>query len=207
MGGSSYYKAGSAFSFDPGLMYAQWTDYDLQDGDIILRKGRSMVSDLIARSFENSRRMSHCGIILNSAGGYEVVHTISGSISEQDGIRKDTLQDFVLGADKANVYILRSRNIRNQRLIRDNVTQLLSQNPPFDHNFDLEDSSRLYCTEMIRKVFLDAGEEDFFDQIKIYGMTLLDFGSFFDDTRFQILYPGQGTMNQRETMANANDLY
>jgi uncharacterized protein YycO len=51
---------------------------------------------------------------------------------------------------------------------------------PFDHDYDLSDRGKLYCSELIRAAYLDAGSEDVFHYIRLGGKDLVDIGSFFD---------------------------
>lgn len=188
IGRSSIYIASSACFFVPPHILAGLEHAGLKDGDVILRKGRSMVSGLIARTLEGCEDMSHCGIIIAEQGQYYVVHTISGQISAEDGIRKTPLLDFVAQADKHKVLILRPQAEINIAKIRHHTLALLAQKVPFDHNFDHHDNSKLYCSELIRDVFVASGATDFFLISSRFGITYLDFQTFFDEDRFNRIY-------------------
>ncbi len=147
-----------------------------------------MISNLIAQTMDDAEGMSHCGIILREGQQLVVVHSISGSVSELDGIRQTPLYDFVAGADRHKVLFLRAKPSLDLAVIRSKSLELLAQQIPFDHQFDHTDSARLYCSELVRDVYLAAGGTDFFTLGKKYGLTYLDFGSFLDPGKFSRLY-------------------
>lgn len=154
------------------------------DGDVILRKGKSIFSSIIASAFEDCEGMSHCGFIVSDAGEYYVIHTISGRISGFDGMRKTALQDFIAESAGGRILVLRL----NKDIPIDNLKQLILQkyhlNVPFDNDFDHQDSSKLYCYEFIRDVYRSLIKEDFFAYKEIFGHSYLDFSTFFQPDLF-----------------------
>jgi len=158
------------------------------NGDIILRKGSNLVSDLIAGNFQDCEDMSHCGIILVDPSGSFVVHTISGAISAQDGIRKEPIDSFIQNADNHKVIVLRSNSITDAALIRSECERLLRQKIGFDHEFDADDHSTVYCSELVRDVYQATGMPDFFHYTSRYGIRFIDFDTFFDTRLFTRIY-------------------
>lgn len=59
---------------------------------------------------------------------------------------------------------------------------------PFDNDFDLNDSSKLYCSELLRYVYREQGEPDFFEMRKIVGVSVIDFSTFFNTELFIPVY-------------------
>lgn len=156
----------------------------IQEGDVILRRGWALASDLIARFFGHSSGMSHCGIVVHHQSRWQVIHTISGLISDQDGIRITPLTDFIREAAGHQITVKRLRADFDSLAVRSHSFRYLQMEIPFDHAFDLENNSRLYCTELIREVFIAAGLPDFFHYDSFAGKPILDFSTFFDQTLF-----------------------
>ena len=146
------------------------------------------MSDLIARNFSQCENMSHCGIILRDGKEAYVVHTISGAISAQDGIRREPLSVYINFADEHKVLILRSINPLQTQGIQSECDRLLKAKVGFDHEFDAEDASALYCSELVRDVYLASGLPDKFHYTSRYGIKYIDFGSFFDTKLFSRIY-------------------
>jgi len=164
-------------------------DIDLiQEGDIILRKGDSVLSHLIARNLAPADDMSHCGMIFRVDGRLQVIHTISKAISDIDGIRINTIEDFITEAASGHYCIVRYQKPLGIKTMKSEALHLLKQRVPFDHDFDLETSSHLYCTELIRVLFLKSGEQDFFSKRKVLGKQILDFAPFFNPNHFETVY-------------------
>lgn len=152
-----------------------------ESGDIILRQGTSFVSSFIARSFPGSHEMSHCGILVEDNGIWKVIHSISGQISELDGIRIETAQTFMQRAFKDKVILVKPKFTIDRKLITQEAWNYLILKVAFDHEFNLSDSSKLYCSELVRAVYLDAGSEDIFIYKNLAGKKLIDLTSFFDE--------------------------
>lgn len=160
----------------------------LKDGDVILRKGRSLVSDLIAATFKHSKGMSHCGIVIREGEDLFVIHTISGHISPQEGIRKTPLQDFIVEAAQQKVIILRSQKHIDEEQIKDHCLALYAKRIAFDYDFDATNADKLYCSELVRDIFREAVGEDFFSYTDHYGLSVIDFVTFFDTRYFAAVF-------------------
>lgn len=156
----------------------------LEEGDVILRKGGNIVSGLIATAFPKGRGMSHCGVIVNDHGVWSVIHTISGSISDSDGIRISSLDEFIAKAEEGRVAHLKPSFPIERSKLSERAFYYLAQDSSFDHAFDLNDSSRLYCSELVRCVYLDCGAPDRFIYKQVGAAKLIDMASFFDPCMF-----------------------
>ncbi len=164
-----------------------WTVCDtlvINDGDIVLRRGRTLASDLVTRFSGGAEGMSHCGIIIRHQDKWQVVHTISGMISDEDNIRITSLPEFINEAAQGRITIKRQRSGFGSVAVKDRSIRLLQLKIPFDHAFDLNTKSRLYCTQLIREVFVDAGSHDFFHYGSFAGKPVLEFSTFFDPLIF-----------------------
>jgi len=160
--------------------WVQCDTLSIAEGDIILRRGNAFASTIIARFFGKSEGMSHCGIILQQGGQWQVIHTISGMISDDDGIRITPLKEFIAEAEAGRIAVKRYRLGYDPDLLRLHVLRFLERKIPFDHSFDLGDKSRFYCTELIRDAFVAAGSADFFHYGRFAGRPVLEFSTFFD---------------------------
>ncbi len=174
---------GRAFSLEVGSIEKYFAFMDstrFEEGDILLRQGNSFISSMIVKAFPTAQGMSHCGILVRDRGSWRIIHSISGSISDTDGIRIDNLTSFMSKAHPGHVRHVKPTFQIDRKLLRHGAWHYLKQNAPFDHDFDLETRNRLYCSELIRAVYLDAGAEDVFVYKTIGGKKLVDLGSFFE---------------------------
>ncbi len=159
----------------------------LEEGDLVLRRGNSLLSGLIAQYFPEGRGMSHVGIIIFEKGSPYVVHSISGRLEKTDGIRIDPLDKFLREAHEAEYHFISPLFEIDRAILGQRVRHYLAENTPFDHSFDLEDDEAMYCSELIRSVYLQSGAEDIFHYGEIGGIKLLDLASFFDERYWQCL--------------------
>ncbi len=159
----------------------------LEEGDLVLRRGNSLLSGLIAKYFPDAKGMSHVGIIIRKEGSWHVVHSISGRLEKTDGIRIDTLDKFCSEAHEGEYHFISPLFEIDRGILGQRVRHYLAVNTPFDHSFDLEDDNQLYCSELIRSIYLQSGAEDIFHYGEVAGIKLIDLASFFDERYWQCL--------------------
>lgn len=160
---------------------------DLAEGDLVLRRGKSYFSELIARAFPQGQEMSHVGIVIREDDGWQVVHSISGKLSESDGIRAECLESFCKAAQQEKVCFVRAAFEVDREAVGELARYYLRQNVPFDHTFDLQNDDAMYCSELIRAVYLRAGAEDHFHYQNVSGKAIIDMASFFDANHWRVL--------------------
>ncbi len=73
----------------------------LRSGDIIFRMGYGALSLSIVSVLSDTIKVSHCGIVARDSLGIAVIHTISPSISDADGMQQCTIEEFI--ADSRNL--------------------------------------------------------------------------------------------------------
>lgn len=161
----------------------------LKDGDIILRHGFGLVSDIIVETLGEKYDISHCAIIVKDRGDFNVIHTVSQSLSDFDGIQSQSLKRFVSDSKKNSIIVVRYKKGNCNSLISQRAKFYLSKKLPFDHDFDLKDSTKLYCTELIWKVIKDAYHKDIFEnQMKdVDKKHQYNFNALWDTAHFEII--------------------
>lgn len=132
----------------------------LQAGDLIFRKGISLVSRLVQVA-DGQTVYTHVGIVVDSEGGKRVVHAVPAEAPDgMDKVKMESLQDF-LQPDRAielGIYRLREpQHCREASAAAQWAYNMAQKSIPFDKGFDLQDTARLYCTELIWKAYLQAG--------------------------------------------------
>ncbi len=162
----------------------------LQEGDIILRHGFGIISDAIVKYVKNSYPVSHCGIIVkDTSGKLFVIHTVSNTLAEIDGMQKDDLDKFVKGSHVSSIIVTRYNyeNDTMQKKIAQQANYYLSQQIPFDHRFDCSDSTAFFCTEFIWKVFKTAINVDLYESSGEKEFNCKNFSAFTNPVRFTII--------------------
>lgn len=124
----------------------------LQEGDIILRRGYGYFSDMIANHLNTKGfDVTHAGILIQKEKEWFVIHSLASDVSEIDGMQIQKLTDFLKYSQPKKIMVCRYKNAsENQRIqIAIEAQKLLDLKIPFDHKGNIEDASKMYCTEMI----------------------------------------------------------
>ncbi len=163
----------------------------LKEGDIILRHGFGVISDMIVNIDKSPYAVSHCGIICRDSNQrWKVIHTVSNSLSDIDGIQAEPLSMFVKNSKPNSLVIVRYKNTHDStsKQLTDQAFFYLRKKVPFDDRFDTKDTSELYCTEFIRQLFLDVYKTDIYDT---WQEDILGFQVFWEDKKFEIILSHQ----------------
>lgn len=126
----------------------------LQSGDIIFRMGYGALSLSIVSVLNDTIKVSHCGIIARDSIGVAVIHTISPSISDADGMQQCTIEEFMADSRVSSIVVVRFKHGDGQKIV-DKATYYLNKQVPFDILFDLVDSSKFFCTELPIRILKD----------------------------------------------------
>lgn len=132
----------------------------LCEGDIAFRLGRSKESRVVT-STDRFAQYSHVGIVVQEHHQWFVIHAVPGEApdNEPDKIKKDPIEQF-FRYDRAKCGAIMRWNTSDTSLgnaIAHFAFEKYKQNTLFDNEFDKDDSSRIYCTELVYWAFLNQG--------------------------------------------------
>jgi len=166
----------------------------LQDGDIILRHGYGFVSDAITKTLTEDVSVSHCAIIVKDDSSINVIHSVSQSLSNFDGVQMQDLKTFVNDSKKNSIVVMRykAKEKEDRSLISKRARYYLNKRIPFDNKFDITDSTEFFCSELLWKVFKDCYGVDIFEDK--YGKEhneFLKFDIFFNPKYFEVVFSHQ----------------
>lgn len=161
----------------------------IQEGDIILRKGFGLFSDHIATQFnDGSADVTHAGILTKEKGQWQVIHSLSSDVSDIDGVQQQPLDTFLAYSVPNKIMVTRVKNAAMALggKITSSAKARLGKNIPFDHSGKFDDSTELFCTELIweilekdlHAVHLPQGYNDrkkfFYSMVPMYSNTYFD---------------------------------
>ena len=131
----------------------------LQTGDIIFRRGRSLVSQLVL-SADGRSNYSHVGMIKMIEGRPFVAHVTTDDPPGSPDIARIEPLDRFLSDDRAvsaAVYRIKdsARPVAGRAV--DIALSFVEERVPFDGEMDLRTTDKLYCTEMVWRAFREAG--------------------------------------------------
>jgi len=164
----------------------------IHNGDIVLRYGHGLVSDYIADKFDEPFTISHCGIIRKTGDNLEVIHSESSSFLSKEGIQVQDFDSFTDAGHKNSIIIVRYNRCDHSEShkITDFTKYYLDKEIPFDYGFNPDDSTTMFCSEIIWHVFKNAFDKDIFLNNK-NETDFNQFKNFYDSTQFDIIINDQ----------------
>ncbi|MGB7247496.1 MAG: YiiX/YebB-like N1pC/P60 family cysteine hydrolase [Phormidesmis sp.] len=138
------------------------SQHQFQNGDIIFRSSNTWLTN-VAGQFASPLTYSHVGIVTVDGAQMTVVHaSIEGdSIAQTLGnpVIEEPLADFLKrgNATHAAIYRLKDATTKTQRAIAKAAHAYAKAAIPFDSGFDLATADRVYCSELIWRVYLESG--------------------------------------------------
>ena len=128
----------------------------LHSGDIVLRNGKGLISELFRNTSRLKKEYSHAGIILIEEKDTLVAHMMGDGLTS--GLRTESLSSFC-SSDKNISYAVYRYDLKpsQEQSITNFVHIIKASQIPFDDRFNLDSDSALYCTELIFKSLSTAG--------------------------------------------------
>lgn len=127
---------------------------EIKDGDIICRLGDRFWSNLIKDASVTDKRFSHMGIIRINDGRITIINAEGDTGHGRDFVNEISINEFLEHAVSAGIY--RINNI-DGKLLSELAVEYLGI--PFDWQFDMNDNSKLYCTELLYVICKRLGLE------------------------------------------------
>lgn len=150
----------SELSYHARIHEINFDNYDLhliKSGDIIFRRGIGLASDLIL-SADNTCPYSHVGIIEKTNDGIFVIHSSpADEYKSTNTISKEPLKLFLSKETATDFTVLRIKQKLNLQKVIRFADSIFNNALEFDDDFDLINSDKFYCTELVYKSYLYAG--------------------------------------------------
>ncbi len=132
----------------------------LKDGDLLFRRGTGVAGHFVT-AMDNEGKFSHVGIVVNKDSGWFVIHAVPNE-REFDGdfdrVKCEYIDSFLDRYPNCDIGLYRPE-VEQEKIataVR-NAIRLSIKQVPFDHDYNLEDTTKLYCTEMVEYVYSLAG--------------------------------------------------
>lgn len=155
----------------------------LREGDVVFRRGGGVVSRAVLAA-DRGGVYSHVGVVARVGGEFVVVHVVPGeSGGARDAARIETPEEFFAPSNASRGAVMRLRRGDGVRTGGDagndgaksddaaggprtdeitvgaarSAVRLARAGVLFDHRYDLADTVRMYCTELVWHVFRGEG--------------------------------------------------
>lgn len=159
----------------------------LRSGDILLRKGYGFFSEKIASADSPPYQVSHCAMLVNRNNKWQVVHALSSSVAAFDGVQYQSLQQFLNESQSQSLIVCRFKSTPDtlQGIVRE-ACRYANEQRSFDHAFDSNDTTSIYCTELFQLSFAKILKRDIFNKsFDSEGKSMFNFAVFKDTSLFK----------------------
>lgn len=157
----------------------------LQSGDIIFRHGRGMISLSISARLNEFYPVSHCGIIKKSNDSIFIIHSLPLTASAINGLQQCFIDEWTQDTYGNCIVVSRFRSSENEKVL--NAAEFyLSKKLPFNNQFDLNDTTKFFCNQLVFHI-LDSNFETSFVDLVSNQEEALQFAKLLDTTLFDII--------------------
>lgn len=127
----------------------------VRNGDLVLRLGNDITSNMLAQLNLRDKRFSHVGICFIENGAKMVYHSLGSEYGAHNFLRKDSLAVFFDLADNLSIgYAQTGLDAGTIQQIHDTLQQWYQKQIPFDMDFDWQSDDKMYCSEMVAKAIM-----------------------------------------------------
>lgn len=120
----------------------------LQDGDLVMRSGRGVVSKLFRKMSLKDARFTHAGLVKSKNGKMYVVHCLQDG--NPGGLIEEPVGVFtaMTNCEAYAIYHYNLDSVQRSKLVAAMNNDLI-KGIPFNDNFELNNGSSKYCTEWV----------------------------------------------------------
>ena len=124
----------------------------LKDGDLLVRTGVELSSQMIRQLNRTEKKYSHSGVILFENGYPFVYHIVTGDENPDCRLKKDSVANFCNPRKNSGFAVYRfNLEEKEKEKFRQQIDLWYGQGVKFDSLFSLKTDDRMYCSEMIKK--------------------------------------------------------
>ena len=159
----------------------------LKEGDIVLRRGFGMFSDGIVKVQNGKLQATHCAMLVIKNKTWQVIHALSSSVSPVDGTQYQSFRTFLNESKSNSIVVVRFNSSKDtiNNIVR-TMEYYAEKTKPFDHDFDKQDTSKFYCSELFQHVFKKVLNKDIFEgQLDSNATGIYDLTTFQDKRYFK----------------------
>ncbi len=131
----------------------------LRVGDVVFRLGESLESNVVNIA-DRGGLYSHCGIVVDSAGLFRVVHAVPDELDfpgDSERVKMDPLELF-FRVDRAWAgAVCRMDDSLVAAKAAQAAKAVFLRGTLFDNDYDENDTTKFYCSELIWHAFKHAG--------------------------------------------------
>lgn len=133
---------------------------ELCEGDLLFRRGTGFAGRMVT-SLDREGSFSHVGVVVYHEGGWSVVHAVPHEWEFEgdfDRVKCERVELFLGHYPDARFGLFRPQiEPQRRQAAAAHALRLSRKQLPFDHEYDLEDTTQLYCTELVEYCYSLVG--------------------------------------------------
>ena len=166
-----------------------------EQGDLIFRRGTGLKSRAVLHA-DSTGVYSHVGMVVLKDSVFQIVHITPGEREENekvDKIKIESIGDF-WRKDRAKygaVYRLKDNSLGE--MAAQQALRLWKKGILFDHDYQLCDTTQMYCTELVWYAYTQAGKDISFGKrrelsVPMYTGTYIFPSDIYTNSEFVLIY-------------------
>ncbi len=131
----------------------------LQAGDVVFRRGGGLESHAVLL-MDSEGEYSHVGIVVDTMGRKMIVHAVPGEPDfegDVDRVKLDSVEKFFSPLYAVTGAVVRPTDNRCGQKAAMKALELFRRGVLFDDDYDMSDTTKFYCTELVLWVFERSG--------------------------------------------------
>ena len=131
----------------------------LEEGDLVFRRGTGAKSRAVMQA-DSLGIYSHVGIAVRRDESFGVIHVTPGERQKGDTVDKvkmESLDEFWSTARAVHGAVYRLKDSKTGAMASSQALRLLDKGILFDHDYLLNDTTQMYCTELVWCAYSLAG--------------------------------------------------
>ncbi len=129
-------------------------------GDVVLRRGNGLTSHIVMMA-EKEGNYSHVGIVTDSAGVMMICHAVPGEPDyegDEDRVKLETPEKFFNELNASEGCLMRHSDRLTAGRAAEIALEVYWRRTLFDHDYNDEDTTAMYCCELVEHAYSRAGE-------------------------------------------------
>lgn len=142
----------------------------IEVGDLVTRRGQGFWTQKFIDFSTREKRFSHVGIVVSNATDIIIAHAEAGDFSGIGNVYLQEWKGFCKDAKEVAVF-----RYEGESSVREAIAQeaLKLVGVPFDPFFDMYDTNKLYCTEMVRIAINNGAHTNLVGFTSQYGLSMI----------------------------------
>lgn len=133
---------------------------ELREGDLLFRRGMGVLGRAVTAT-DSDGQFSHVGIAVKIDNSWHVIHAVPDERDFEgdiDRVKCEPVESFFdqMRAGNGAVYRISLAPEQIEVAVK-NALRLSTEQRPFDHDYNLGDTTELYCTELVEFIFAQSG--------------------------------------------------